>query len=142
MSASKARLYTSPDLKKAMRALLTSLNDDTFRMSLTNTQHLPEHFDEKIAALHRALYSNIEGRGTADTLRVMWDACTPTDWLVTFLTSRQTTREHTLREYIQTVLAKLHTMYMMMGIDTHHRWERTQNACMSSLLMQLKSAAH
>ena len=137
MSAPTARLFTSPALRTAMRSLITSFADDAWE-----SLNLPEHFADNIAALCRALYSNIDDKGTADTLRVMWDACTPTDWLVTFLTSRQTSANTRLLDFIATVLAKLHTMYAMMGVDTHHRWEHTQNACMSSLLMQLKSAAH
>jgi hypothetical protein len=138
MAANNRRLGTSPDLRKAMRSLIVS-----FQADLWDDVSDSEEFERNIPVLVRAIYSNIDGKGTHDTLNTMRDACTPTDWLVIGLTTRKASAtDATLIEFIQTVLDKLNTIYTLLcSVDMHYKWELKQNACISSLLTQLKSAA-
>ena len=128
----------SPDLRKAMRSLIASFQADLWDDISPN-----EEFMTKIPELVKALYSNIDGRGADDTLNIMRYACNPNDWLVIGLTScKSSATDTTLIEFIQTVLDKLNTIETLVGMDgIHYRWEGRRNACISSLLTQLKSVA-
>jgi hypothetical protein len=142
MEARKFRLFISPDLRSAMRRLIALFQSDMWDMRLTNTTNGAAQFNEtQIPALVRALYSNVDGKGTQATLDIMRDACTPTDWLVKFLTSRKAVvKDSRVLDFVQTVLDEVNTIYGLIGpVHTHYRWEPTHNACVSSLLVQLKS---
>ena len=139
METQKFRLFISADLRKAMRGLIAVFGTDMWE-KLCDTKGYPT---EKMLALHTALYSNVDGKGTKDTLLIMREACTQTDWLVTFLTSRNAVVEDArLRDFIRSVLDKVNTIYMLLGsVDNHFRWEPIHKACISSLLAQLKCEA-
>jgi hypothetical protein len=138
MTTNNFRLMISSDLRKAMRSLIASFQADLWDDISSN-----EEFNTKFPVLVKAIYSNIDGRGTNDTLNIMRDACTPTDWLVIGLTSCQASAtDTTLIKFIQTVFDKLNTIYTLLcSVDMHYRWEGIRNACISSLLTQLKSVA-
>ena len=138
MTTNNFRLMISSDLRKAMRSLIASFQADLWDDISSN-----EEFNTKFPVLVKAIYSNIDGRGTNDTLNIMRYACNPMDWLVIGLTScKASATDTTLIEFIQTVLDKLNTIETLVGMDgIHYRWEGRRNACISSLLTQLKSVA-
>ena len=140
MDTQSRRLVISVQLRQAMRALASIFIDDLWKY-ITNTDDFTQEFnDSKMPNLQRALNSNIEGRGTYNTLTIMRDACTPFEWLVTFLTVRkESVTEVEFIDFIDTVLNKLDTIYVLLcSVANHYRFEK--HACMSSLLMQLESS--
>ncbi len=146
MTTNNFRLTISPDLRQAMRSLIASFQEDLWEDISSNEEFntkFNEEFNTKFPVLVNAIYSNIDGRGTNETLNIMRDACTPTDWLVIGLTSCQaSTTDTTLIEFIKIVFDKLNTIYTLLGSGyNHYRWDGIRNACISSLLTQLKSVA-
>ena len=73
------------------------------------------------------------------------EACVPTEWLVTFLESWKLSVDQnqqgsqTLVTFIQDVIDKVRNVYIMLNDVQSDHIEWTQLACMSSLLLQLKT---
>jgi hypothetical protein len=120
--------------------LIAIFIDDLWKYITNTTDFTQEFNDSKMPNLQQALNSNIEGRGTYNTLTIMRDACTPKEWLVTFLTVRKEYVTEVERiDFIDTVLNKLDTIYVLLcSVVNHYRFEK--HVCMSSLLMQLESS--
>jgi len=135
------RLRTSPDLRKAMRSLIASFLDDLWEdnFGIQCTTAVTEEFREKLSTVIRCMYTNIDGKGTSDTLLAMREACIPTGWLVTFLRSclNAGTSGQNL-DFIETVIGKLDTIYTLLNSiqSEHFSWEAPRQACIPHLLMQ------
>ena len=99
----------------------------------------------KLQALARAMATVIGTYAQKDDFFLFREACVPTEWLVTFLESWKLSVDQnqqgsqTLVTFIQGVIDKLGNLYILLinATGEHHEW--TQGACMSSLLLQLKT---
>jgi hypothetical protein len=99
----------------------------------------------KLQALARAMATVIGTYAQKDDFFLFREACVPTEWLVTFLESWKLSVDQnqqgsqTLVTFIQGVIDKLGNLYILLinATGEHHEW--TQLACMSSLLLQLKT---
>ena len=126
MESQKIRLFISAELRRELKRLIALFATDMWEMKI----RIISGFPEQIPTLIGALRANAEGRGTQITLNKMRDACTPTDWLVTFLTSCKTVvKDAMLIEFIQDVINTLNTIYELIGpAHTHYRWESQHEA--------------
>ena len=131
-------LWISPELRTAITSLQASFwNDyweDKFKSVDAETR-------AKYGALVGAMYKILPGLGTREDFFILFDACVPTEWLVTFLEKWKVSvaQNGDLVAFIQGVINKLGTIFALLTAagEGHHDW--VQVACMSSLLRQLKT---
>jgi hypothetical protein len=135
-------LWISTELRQAITSLRARFWNDYWQDKI-------ESFDDetrpKYGALVHAMYNILDGLGTRTEYLTMFDACVPTEWLVTYLekwkvsVTQNGQGEKDLVTFIQGVIDKLGTIFTLLTAagEGHHEW--VQVARMSSLLQQLKT---
>jgi len=140
--ASPHHLWISLELRRGITSLKGSFGGDDWQDKF---ESVDDETRLKYRALVGAMYKILDGVGTAADFETMREACVPTEWLVTFLCSWKVSVDQnqqgseTLVTFIQGVIDKLGNLYILLinATGEHHEW--TQLACMSSLLLQLKT---
>ena len=135
-------LWISPKLRQAITSLQASFWNDYWD---DKKESVDAETHGKYGAFVDALSRILPGLGTKKDFIIMFDACIPTEWLVTYLQNWKVSvtqngqKEKDLDTFIQGVIDKLGTIFTLLTTagEGHHEW--VQVACMSSLLHQLKT---
>jgi hypothetical protein len=135
-------LWISPELRQAITSLQARFWNDDWGSKF---ESVDDETRLKYGALVGAMYKILDGLGTRTEYLIMFDACVPTEWLVTYLKNWKASVAHNeqggeaLATFIQGVIDKLGKIYILLlnATGDHHEW--VQVARMSSLLHQLKT---
>ena len=152
-------LFISPELRSAIRSLQACFLNEYWQNKFESVDDeirskypaLVEDFNKtceevrlKHPVLVPVLYKILDGLGTTADFVTMREACVPTEWLVRFLSVWKQVSEkrqggETLVSFIQGVIDKVGNIYILLidATGEHHEW--AQLACMSSLLLRLKT---
>ena len=135
-------LWISPELRQAITSLQTRFGTNIWETKFNSVNAVTR---TKLQALARAVAKVIGNYAQKDDFLLFRDACVPTEWLVTFLQSWKLSVDQnqqgseTLVTFIQDVIDKVGNVYMMLNDVQSDHIEWIQLACMSSLLLQLKT---
>lgn len=131
-------LWISTELRTAIISLQASFWNDYWE---DKKMSVDAETRAKYGALVDAMHKILPGLGTREDFLIMFDACVPTEWLVTFLEKwkESVAQNGDLVTFIQGVIDKLGNIYTLLNnaAGEHHEW--VQVARMSSLLHQLKT---
>jgi len=133
-------LFISVELRTAITSLQGSFWNDYW---YDKKESVDAETRGKYGAFVDTLRKILPGLGTREDFFILYDACVPTEWLVTYLekwkVSVTQNGEKDLVTFIQGVIDKLGTIFTLLTTAGEGHYEWVQMACMSSLLHQLKT---
>jgi hypothetical protein len=135
-------LFISQELRQAITSLQACFWNDYWD---DKKESVDAETHGKYGAFVDALHKILDGLGTRQDFFILYDACVPTEWLVTYLekwkvsVTQNGQGGEALVTFIQGVIDKLGTIFTLLTAagEGHHEW--VQVARMSSLLHQLKT---
>jgi hypothetical protein len=131
-------LWISPELRQAITFMQACFGTNIWEDKFSSVNAVMR---SKLQALAGAMNKVIGTYGQKDDFLLLREACLPTGWFVTFLERWKLSvdQQQPLVTFIQGVIDKVGNVYIMLNDAQSQHIEWTQLACMSSLLLQLKT---